>query len=330
MSEPIRTELARDPAAIHLPVLVHEVLECLSPRAGGRYLDGTVGLGGHSRAILERTGGKAEILGLDRDRQALGLAAQRLSSCGDSVRLVHGRFSQFAEALEQVGWDSLDGVLLDLGLSSLQLDAPDRGFSFLADGPLDMRMDPSDGGPTAARLVNTLSVERLKHIIGRYGEEPLAARIARALVEARTREPIETTSRLADVVERAYPAKWRATARNHPATRTFQALRIEVNGELQELEDFLEAIGPRLRPGGRLAVISFHSLEDRAVKHFLRREAQGCLCPRAQMVCSCGHKAVFEILTRKPIVATPDEVASNARARSAKLRAAERLGGEAA
>jgi len=319
------TETDRNPADLHVPVLLHEVLEHLRPRPGGRYLDGTLGLGGHTRAILEAAGAGAQVLGLDRDAQALELAQERLAEYGDAVRFALCRFSRLDEPLAELGWDALDGALIDIGVSSMQLDDPARGFSFMEDGPLDMRMGLADGLAPASAIVNMAPLERLKMIIGRYGEEPQGGRIARAIVEARQRGSIRTTRELATIVENAYPAKLRATARNHPATRTFQALRMEVNRELDELQEFLDRILPFLKPGARLAVISFHSLEDRIVKRTFKREASGCLCPPEQMVCVCGHVPQLRIVTAKPVVAGPDETQANPRARSAKLRVAEKL-----
>lgn len=309
----------------HLSVMPAEVVEFLRPRQGGRYLDGTLGMGGHAEALFAASGEGAEVLGLDRDEAALATAMERLGQRQGRFSVWHGPFSRFEDAMEQVGWKSLDGALVDLGVSSLQLDTAERGFSFLRDGPLDMRMDPSSGAAPAANLVNKASFERLREIIAEYGEEPMAGRIARAIVAAREEEPFETTARLAAVVEQAYPAKWRRTARNHPATRTFQALRMAVNDELGELETFLARIPERLAPGGRVAVISFHSLEDRMVKRAFKREAQSCVCPPRQPVCTCGHTARLRILTKRPLVASEAESAANPRARSAKLRVAERL-----
>ncbi len=313
----------------HVPVLPEEVLRYLEPVNGGRYLDGTLGLGGHAARILEAAPGCA-VLGLDQDASALSLAAERLERFGERAVLRHGRFGAFERHLDALGWDFLDGALLDIGVSSMQLDTPERGFSFLHDGPLDMRMDPTGGEtghavPPASALVNKAPFAVLKEIIATAGEEPQAGRVARAIVDARAGGPIETTGQLAAIVEKAYPAKWRATARNHPATRTFQALRITVNNELGQLTGFLGRIVPRLAPGGRLVVISFHSLEDRIVKNFMRDEAQGCRCPRQIPVCVCNHVASLRVLTRKPVTATPEEVAMNARSSSAKLRAAERI-----
>lgn len=309
----------------HLPVMPAEVVEYLRPRPGGRYLDGTLGMGGHAGALLRASGGGAELLGLDRDEAALARATERLGQEQGGFRVWHGPFSRFEDAMEQAGWESLDGALVDLGVSSLQLDTAERGFSFLRDGPLDMRMDATSGAAPASNLVNKASFERLRELIAEYGEEPMAGRIARAIVARREEEPFETTAQLAAVVEQAYPAKWRRTARTHPATRTFQALRMAVNDELGELATFLERIPERLVPGGRVAVISFHSLEDRMVKRAFRREAQACVCPPRQPVCTCGHTARLKILTKRPLVASEAEAAANPRARSAKLRVAERL-----
>jgi 16S rRNA (cytosine1402-N4)-methyltransferase len=310
---------------IHKPVLLREVVELLGIRPGMKILDATVGLGGHSRGMLEAAGGEGQVLGLDRDREALSEAGRRLAPYGDRVRLVRTRSSRFPAVLAEAGWEKVDAALLDAGMSSLQLDDPERGFGFLNDGPLDMRMGAEDGGETAEGLVNLASYARLCEIIREYGEDPQAGRIARAIVSAREKEAITTTARLAEVVWQAYPAKWRATARQHPATRTFQALRMAVNEELAELEAFLKAIPDHLAPGGRVAVISFHSLEDRLVKRAFRAEATDCVCPREQVVCVCGHRARFRILTKKPVMAGEEEVRDNSRARSAKLRVAERL-----
>ncbi len=316
----------------HIPVLLQEVIEYLGVRPGMRILDATTGLGGHSRGMLEAAGGQAQVLGLDRDREALSEAGRRLAAYGERVRLVRTRFSRFPAALAEAGWEKVDAALLDAGMSSLQLDDPERGFGFLSDGPLDMRMGAEDGGEDAEELVNRASFDRLRRIIREYGEDPQAGRIARAIVAAREEAAITTTRRLAEVVAAAYPAKWRAMARQHPATRTFQALRMVVNDELGELEEFLRAIPDFLAPGGRVAVISFHSLEDRLVKRAFRHEATDCLCPREQLVCVCGHRARFRLLTKKPVMAGEAEVAANSRSRSAKLRVALRLpdAGEAA
>ena len=317
------------PESLHTPVLLQEVLSFFNPRPGWRCLDATLGLGGHSEALLRkaRQAGVEDmrLLGLDRDADALELARHRLAPFGEGVHTRHGAFSCCAEAVAELGWAGLDFVLADIGVSSLQLDRAGRGFSFAADGPLDMRMDQSRGC-SAKNLVNEASAPRLKEIIKEYGEDPMAGRIARAIDDARTRKCIESTLELAHIVERAYPAKWRACSRNHPATRTFQALRMAVNEEPDELENFLKAAVPLLKAGGRIAVISFHSLEDRMVKHFFRNEATGCRCPRHVPYCICGHKASLEILTRKPVLPSAGEVQVNSRAASAKLRVAEKIG----
>ena len=308
----------------HVPVLLEEVLAALAPVAGGRYLDGTVGLGGHAAAILE-TAPESRLCGLDRDAEALALARERLSPFGERVRLFHRRYSEFAGALEELGWERVNGALIDIGVSSLQLDEAQRGFSFLGDGPLDMRMDAASGERSAWHWVNRESFARLKECIATLGEEPQAGRIARAIVDARQKTPIDTTGELAALVEQAYPPAWRAKARRHPATRTFQALRMAVNDELGELERFLDGILAWLPLGGRLAVITFHSLEDRMVKHAMRHWAEGCRCPRHVPVCRCGHVPEVRLLAKKPIVASAAEVAANPRASSAKLRAVEKI-----
>jgi 16S rRNA (cytosine1402-N4)-methyltransferase len=311
----------------HIPVMIDEVMHWIDPRPGGYYMDATLGLGGHAARLMEMTGGQAHLLGLDRDRQALARAGERLSRYGDNVCLVHTSFQHFPAALREAGWDLLDGVVADLGVSSLQLDSPERGFSFLHDGPLDMRMDPGSGGEPAANIVNGASYERLRQILWDYGEEPMAGRIARAIIEARETARIESTLELARIVASAYPAKRRAMARNHPATKTFQALRLEVNQELREIENFLERVVDYLRPGARIAVISFHSLEDRIVKRAFRKESTGCLCPREYPVCQCGHVKKVRLPFRKPLVPGEEEMRANSRSRSAKLRVAERIAG---
>jgi 16S rRNA (cytosine1402-N4)-methyltransferase len=307
----------------HTPVLLKEVVQWLSPAPGGRYLDATLGLGGHSLELLHKTSGEIEIMGLDRDQQALQQARDRLGPYAGKVRTEHLPFSCFDEALDAAGWDAVDGALADLGVSSLQLDRAERGFSFLHDGPLDMRMDQA-AGESAARLVNTAAQKHLEQILREYGEEPLNRRIAKAIVEARRARPIETSGELAALVERSYPAKWRRTARVHPATRVFQALRIAVNDELGQLAAFLGRIPARLKPGARLAVISFHSLEDRMVKRSFKEFSRECRCAPTAPVCVCGARRLFRVLTRKPVSPTPEEAEANPRARSAKLRVAER------
>ncbi|MFH1915539.1 MAG: 16S rRNA (cytosine(1402)-N(4))-methyltransferase RsmH [Pseudomonadota bacterium] len=314
-----------DPASIHTTVLLHEVIEWLRPGPGGRYLDGTLGMGGHSLALMERAGAGAELAGLDRDARALALSGERLAELGDRAHLFHLPFSRFEEALDALGWDTVDGAVLDLGVSSLQLDEAERGFSFISDGPLDMRMDP-ESGPSAADLVNTLKHGDLARIIRAYGEDPLAGKIASAILKARDKGAITRTLQLAEIVRLAYPPKMRHTARNHPATRTFQGLRIAVNRETEELEHYLETIVGRLAPGARVAIISFHSLEDRAVKRAFLAQARECHCPSHQLHCTCDGVASLKVLTRKPQTPSDEEMARNPRSRSAKLRVGERLG----
>ena len=309
---------------IHVPVLLHETIEALAPREGGRYLDGTLGLGGHSKALLNAAPG-SHICAIDRDSQAMKLARETLQAYGGRVHFFHTRYSQFADCLRSLDWATVDGALLDIGVSSLQLDADDRGFSFNGDGPLDMRMDRSGNGRSAWHLVNRESFERLKECIATLGEDPLAGRIARAIVDARQKTPIDTTGQLARLVEHAYPAAWRKKARRHPATRTFQALRMATNDELGELGRFLDAILSWLPIGGRLAIITFHSLEDRMVKHAMRHWAEGCRCPVHVPVCVCHHVPEVKLLYKKPLQAGQAELAANPRASSAKLRAIEKV-----
>lgn len=320
----------RNAVDLHIPVLMKETLAALQPVLDTgrdrpvRILDGTLGMAGHSCAMLQAAP-QAELCALDRDEEALDLARRRLEPFGERVHTYHCRYSQFEEALDDLGWDKVDAVLLDIGVSSLQLDEAERGFSFYGDGPLDMRMDQHSGAPSAWHWVNRESFDRLKECIATLGEEPQAGRIARAIVDARQKSPIDTTAQLAALVEKAYPPAWRAKARRHPATRTFQALRMAVNDELGELRRFLDAILGRLSPGGRLAVISFHSLEDRMVKQTMRYWAEGCRCPRHVPVCVCHHVPEVEILYKKPVQADDDELAVNPRASSAKLRAVEKI-----
>jgi 16S rRNA (cytosine1402-N4)-methyltransferase len=293
-------------AALHAPVLVSETLALLDPARGGLFVDCTVGLGGHSRALLE--GGASRVLGLDRDQEALALAAEALAPFGDRVELVHADYRDLDRVLDGRGIERIAGALADLGVSSMQLGTEGRGFSFQRDEPLDMRMDRSRP-PTAADLLAGLDEEELANVIFEYGEERYSRRIARAIVQARAAAPVATTGQLARIVRRAIPV--RGHQRIDPATRTFQALRIRVNRELDGLDNFLASAARRLMAGGRLAVIAFHSLEDRIVKHTFRALAQ-------------AEKAI-RIWTKRPIEAADDEVATNPRARSAKLRAIERL-----
>ena len=303
----------------HVPVLYQQVLEGLQPAPGGTYIDGTVGLGGHAAGLLAASAPDGRLLGLDRDPHALAIARARLAPFGARATLVQASYTEMARAAEALepGFLPVDGILLDLGLSSLQLDDPARGFAFSSAGPLDMRFDPS-ADLSAAEIVNTWPVDELADLLYRYGEEPNSRRIARAIAAAR---PLSTTSALAQVVEKAVGG--RRGARLHPATQTFQALRIAVNGELESVEAVLPAALSLLKPGGRLAVISFHSLEDRLVKTFFRRQARGEDDPSVPF--PAPFEPVIEEVTRKPLTATDEETAQNPRARSAKLRIAEKV-----
>jgi len=300
-------------AAPHLPVMLDEAMVWLAPRTGGRYCDATLGAGGHAQAVLERSAPDGRLVGLDRDPSALATAGERLQQFGDRVTLVHARFSEARAVLERLQMIPVDGFLVDLGVSSPQLDRAERGFSFRHDGPLDMRMDPTQG-ETAAELLRRVDETELTHIIRDLGEERHAARVARAIIDARRAGPVETTGKLAAVVARAIP---RHEPGKNPATRTFQALRITVNDELGEIERFLAVAADCLRPGGRLVVIAFHSIEDRIVKRRLR-ELAGRGGPAAGPPC-------LRLLTKHVVVPGDDERRRNPRARSARLRAAERL-----
>lgn len=306
----------------HRPVLLEECLEGLALRPQGIYLDGTLGGGGHSAAILERLGPQGRLYGIDRDPQALQAAAARIQD--RRFTPIRGNFHQAKALLAQHGVANLDGALLDLGVSSHQLDARERGFSYHDDAPLDMRMDPDQ--PFSARdLVNQWSQEDIARVLRDYGEEKWAAQIARVLCDRRQSHPIQTTAQLVDIVDAAIPKKVRARDGSHPARRTFQALRIAVNDELAPLEQALRDLAELLVPGGRLCVIAFHSLEDRVVKNTFRSLADPCTCPKNLPVCVCGKTPTVRLITRKPITATPQELAENPRARSATLRVLEKL-----
>ena len=309
--------------APHRPVLLQETTELLGAARGGLFVDGTLGLGGHSEAILEASG-EARVIGIDRDREALELARRRLAKYGARFSGHHANFREIARVVAAAGEQDVQGVLVDLGVSSLQFDTGERGFSFRQDAPLDMRMDAGGDDETAATLLATLSEEEIARIIFEYGEERRSRRISRWIVERRERgEPIETTKALAELVARA--VGYRKTDKVHPATRTFQALRIAVNRELEGLGEFVEEAIDLLQPDGRFVAISFHSLEDRIMKQTLRRLAGQCECSPRAPVCSCGARRAVEILTRRPLVPGEAEVSENPRARSAKLRACRKL-----
>lgn len=309
-------------ALAHRPVLLRETIELLAAERGGLFVDCTVGLGGHSEAILQAAS-DAQVLGIDRDEEALRLARKRLASYGSRFRAVHADFRELTRVLATAKVGPVRGILADLGVSSLQLDSPQRGFSFRHEAPLDMRMDTSSG-ETAAELLGRLSEVDIARLIFEYGEEPRSRRIARAIVERRRRgQPVETTSDLARLVERA--AGTGKQRRIHPATRTFQALRIAVNAELENLDRFLTEAVDHLEPDGRLAVISFHSLEDRIVKRTLLKLSGRCQCPPRLPRCICGAAKRIAILTRRAIMPGDAEIENNPRARSAKLRGAQKL-----
>ena len=322
--------------APHLPVLYKTIITALQPggvvppvrnAAGampavqpggtGRYIDGTLGAAGHAAGILSESAPDGELLGLDLDPQALAIARDVLAPFGGRAHIVQASYTTMKEEAEKLGWDQVDGIVLDFGVSSMQLDTPERGFSFMSDGPLDMRFSPN-AGLSAADLVNSFSEADLADIIFRYGEDRLARRIARSIVGNR---PFESTRQLADLILKSIGRPERI----HPATRTFQALRIAVNGELDSIKSVLPIAAGLLRSGGRLAVISFHSLEDRIVKEYFRHESRDCICPPRQPICTCGHKASIIEVNRKPIEASEEEVQENARARSAKLRVAQKV-----
>lgn len=302
----------------HQPVLYQEIILALEPKPGGIYVDGTLGAGGHAWGILQASEPDGRLLGLDLDPVALAIASERLAVFGDRAILRQASFTTLQEQLTAVGWEFVDGILLDLGLSSMQLDTPERGFSFQADAPLDMRFDPRNP-QTAADLVNNLPEGELADVLYQFGEEHRSRQIARAIVRER---PVSTTKELAEIVARASRSRKRGI---HPATRTFQALRIAVNRELQALEEVLPLAVAALRPGGRLAVIAFHSLEDRIVKQYFRLESRDCICPPEQPICTCEHQASLKEIVRRPIRPTEAEIERNPRARSARLRVAERI-----
>ena len=309
----------------HLPVLVEEVVTMLAPAPGSLQIDATLGGGGHTERILEATDPDGRLLGLDADGAAIASVGRRLGSrFGERLVLRQSNFRELATVAPAAGFAAVDGCLFDLGLSSLQLADPDRGFGIRTGGPLDMRFDAGRGVP-AAELIATLDAAELMALFRRFGEEPFAPRIARAIVEARRTAPITTAEELAAIVERAAPGRAPGRRRIHPATRVFQALRIAVNAELEALDDGLRAALDLLRPGGRLVVLSYHSLEDRIVKRFIAAERRGCVCPPESPVCICGRAPRLRLVSRRSVTPTPAELARNPRARSARLRAAERL-----
>jgi 16S rRNA (cytosine1402-N4)-methyltransferase len=309
----------------HEPVLYQEILFYLRPIAGGKYIDGTVGAGGHTHGILELSKPSGRVLGLDRDAEAIAYCRRKFEEAAGRATLVQANYADMRQVASEYDFTEVNGILLDLGLSSRQLAAANRGFSFQSDGPLDMRFDTTSG-ITAAELVNDLDEAALAEILWRYGEVPQSRRVARAIIEAR---PISTTSQLASVCENSTALRQRRGSRRiHPATRVFQALRIAVNEELASLERVLPDTVDLLRPGGRLAVISFHSLEDGMVKRFIRDQSSECTCPPEMPICTCGAVPTLRKVTRKVIRPSEEEVHSNPRSRSARLRVAEKVQGE--
>lgn len=307
----------------HVPIMVSEVLALLEPARGGIFVDGTLGGGGHAEAVLSAMPETGRLFGIDRDDEALRAAGARLSRFGDRFTAIKGNFFDMKSLLKDYGVEKVDGILLDLGVSSHQLDAAERGFSYKAEAPLDMRMDRS--APLTARtVVNTWSESELKRIFYEYGEEKFSAKIAARIVERRKEQPIETTTELAELIKGAIPAKFRNEPQ-HPARRCFQAIRIAVNGELDGLNDAIVSAHDLLNPGGRLAILTFHSLEDRIVKNAFRTFENPCTCPKSAPVCICGKKPTAKVLTRHPLVASEQEQKENSRATSAKLRAIVRM-----
>ena len=302
----------------HTSVLYHEIINGLCPKDSHRYVDATLGAGGHAYGILSNSSPTGEILGLDVDPTALEIAKRYLQEFGDRLKTAQASYADLTVQLKNIGWPGIHGIVLDLGVSSMQIDTPARGFSFLKDGPLDMRFSP-ENPTTAADIVNSYSADDLSRIFWRYGEERRSRTLAASIVKAR---PFYNSLELAEFIKKTIGKQ---KSRIHPATRVFQALRIEVNGELDSLEKVLPQIIKALFTGGRVAIISFHSLEDRMVKRFFRLESKDCICPPDQPVCNCGHKATLKEVNRKPITPTEEECRSNPRARSAKLRIAQKL-----
>lgn len=305
----------------HVSVLLEETIEGLRIRPDGIYVDGTLGGGGHSLEIVKRLD-SGLLIGLDQDIHAIEAAKKRLSGYQDKIRIVHSNFEQTAEYLEAFGIAKIDGLVLDLGVSSAQLDISERGFSYRTDAPLDMRMNEQQSF-SAYELVNTYSEEDLRRIISEYGEENWSAKIAKVIVDRRSQKKIETTLELVELIRIAVPKKFRDDG-IHPAKRTFQAIRIEVNRELEILEETVCSVFEKLSFGGRICIITFHSLEDRIIKNVYKQLSSGCTCPKEFPVCVCGKKPLGKIITKKPIVASKEELEANPRARSAKLRILEK------
>lgn len=312
----------QNPCSPHYSVMQTEVLAALALKPGSCCMDGTLGAGGHSQAILNAIAPTGNLVSFDLDPDAISLASGRLAPYGERIRIIHDSYENADRYIEP---ESLDGALLDLGVSSMQLDNGERGFSFMRNGPLDMRFDPNSTGPSAADLIASASEEELADIFWKYGEERASRRVAAAIVRERDVEPFTTTAQLAEAIARVLPRSPKTG--HHPATNVFQALRIAVNGELDTVERALPVITKLLKPGGRFVVLTFHSLEDRLVKEYFRRESTGCLCPPRQMVCTCGHQAIFKKIRSGSLTATRAELDENIRSRSAKLRVVEKIAG---
>lgn len=306
----------------HYSVLLNETVDGVSVKEDGIYVDCTLGGAGHSNEILKRLGINGRLIGIDRDSYALGKAAERLSVYGEKAVLLKGNFCDAAELIKEAGFDKIDGVIADLGVSSFQLDNADRGFSYMQDAPLDMRMSQDDGF-SAYNVVNEYDEKKLSKIIDMYGEERFARNIAKNICKSRETKPIETTFELAEIIKKSIPAKNKVDG-PHPAKRTFQAIRIEVNGELDVIENMINGVFPMLNPGGRIAVITFHSLEDRIVKQTFAELAKGCECPPDFPVCVCGKQPKGKVITKKPVLPSEKELEENPRSRSAKLRIFEK------
>ena len=307
----------------HISVLLDETIEGLAIKPDGIYVDGTMGGAGHGYEVCKRLGPGGRYIGIDRDEAAIAAGRQRLSEFGDKVSIVRGNYSSASEILKELNIEKVDGIMLDLGVSSHQLDVAERGFSYMADAPLDMRMDKRQDR-TAYDIVNDYSEHALAHIIREYGEDKFAQNIAKHIVAMRQKKPIETTGELNEAIRAAIPMKIQKTL-GHPSKRTFQAIRIELNAELEELRTALESMTDLLKPGGRLCIITFHSLEDRMVKTMFKKEESPCTCPPEFPVCVCGKKPRVKIITKKPILPSDTEQEENSRARSAKLRVLERI-----
>ena len=308
----------------HISVLLEETIDSLQVKPDGIYVDGTLGGGGHSYEICKRLGEGGRLIGIDQDEAAIRAAGERLKEFGDRVTIVRDNYVNFAAVLDKLGVDHVDGILLDIGVSSHQIDTAERGFSYMEDAPLDMRMD-TRSSLTARVIVNEYSETELFHIIRNYGEDNFAKNIAKHIVRAREKAPIETTGELVEIIKAAVPAKVRNAKGGHPAKQTFQALRIECNHELSVLQDSIDGMIDRLNPQGRLSIITFHSLEDRIVKNKFRENENPCICPSDFPVCVCGRKSKGKVITRKPIIPSDEECTENKRAKSSKLRVFEHI-----